>query len=356
MIWSSDIISVSYDEQIDVLSITTNKPFEKNHITKCSFGNKSSRAILCVTGVEIYSGFWIAHMIEGCNILCKASSDNLLWNSKYSIMIDESISLIRQSAVDNNKQKPQVCIAPPLYFYCRTTLFGIDKIDTVNQSFQCDLYVELRLRNIIDTEDNEAIDALMKSYNIGLSYIDFLNVSEIIGEKENWSAFSDNWETVHQRTTNDSKVIGLKDYSIKIRMKAIFSEQMEVENFPWDVQTMNICLTFNSCTSRVILKNNNEYPSIFMNKKFQLASVYNVLLEDNVFVIVDHSDPSESSAQLIYSRCIFKVFLERKSGYYISNILMPLTVLTLLGTYYNHYSKIAELYSNMYYRSSLLRY
>ena len=50
-----------------------------------------------------------------------------------------------------------------------------------------------------------------------------------------------------------------------------------------------------------------------------------------VLTSVQASDPSESSARIIYSRCIFTVYLWRKTGYYTSNVILPIFVLTLLS-------------------------
>jgi hypothetical protein len=46
---------------------------------------------------------------------------------------------------------------------------------------------------------------------------------------------------------------------------------------------------------------------------------------------VEASDPSESTAGMIYPRCIFTVYLWRKTGYYISNVILPICILTLLS-------------------------
>lgn len=43
------------------------------------------------------------------------------------------------------------------------------------------------------------------------------------------------------------------------------------------------------------------------------------------------SNPSESSAGIIYPRCKFTIYLWRKTGYYLSNVILPICVLTLLS-------------------------
>jgi hypothetical protein len=46
---------------------------------------------------------------------------------------------------------------------------------------------------------------------------------------------------------------------------------------------------------------------------------------------VEGSDPTESSAGIVYPRCTYTVSLWRKTGYYTSNVILPICVLTLLA-------------------------
>jgi hypothetical protein len=56
-----------------------------------------------------------------------------------------------------------------------------------------------------------------------------------------------------------------------------------------------------------------------------------VVYSDIVVSSVHASDPTESSAGIIYPRCRFTVYLWRRTGYYISNVILPICVLTLLS-------------------------
>lgn len=66
-------------------------------------------------------------------------------------------------------------------------------------------------------------------------------------------------------------------------------------------------------------------------KNFQFSSIFDIIFDDLVFSSVHSSDPSESSAGIIYPRCTFTVYLERKTGYYTSNVILPMTIITLLS-------------------------
>lgn len=94
---------------------------------------------------------------------------------------------------------------------------------------------------------------------------------------------------------------------------------------------MAIALTFNACTSRVGLEVNNYFPSIFFSKQFQSASVYDALYEDIVLTSINNSNPSESSAGYVYPRVFFYIYFARRPTFYLSNVVMPMTLLTVLG-------------------------
>jgi hypothetical protein len=212
-----------------------------------------------------------------------------------------------------------IFMLPPLTFRSRTSVFNIDKIDTIAQAFQTDFYCELRLWNIVEGNDEKAINTLFEHYQIKWALIDFLNVSEVIGEKKVWDQVL------------RGQLEGFYTYCIKMRMKAVFNEQMEVQTFPFDIQPMCIGLTFNACVTRVALEANNFYPSIFFVNQFQSASVYDAVYDDIVLTDAKNSDGSESSAGYVYPRLFFSVYFARRPTFYLSNVVMPMTLLTLLG-------------------------
>ncbi len=231
--------------------------------------------------------------------------------------LKKRIQLTRKSNGVDQKEPASICMLPPLTFQCRTTIYNIDKIDIIAQSFQTDFYCDLRLLDIIDSEDSKCIDTLFEHYMLNTSRIKILNVSEVKGDKELWSTFS-----------RENKYF---TYCVKMRMTAVINEQMELQPFPFDIQPMNIGLTFNACTSRAALEVNNFFPSLFLVNQFQLSDVYDVVYKDIVLCEVKNSDSDESSAGFVYPRCYFKTYFARRPHYYMSNVMMPMTVITLLG-------------------------
>jgi hypothetical protein len=57
-------------------------------------------------------------------------------------------------------------IAPPLLFHARMSVFSIDSIDTVAQTFKASSYVELRLRAIANEADDKLVGLLLAVFGL----------------------------------------------------------------------------------------------------------------------------------------------------------------------------------------------
>lgn len=261
--WESEIISI--EEIILTIENKINIKIKLKNIILNNLkdfllnGSRSQRPLLCIEGYIEYSGLWRAYNIENDIIYCTfshlTSTCSNLWNLKYYLFKtnnhkcgETNLQLLSETNVSNIKK---IYLAPPLVFHTRISIFNIDAIDTVNQTFRADIYAELRLKYITNSEDKEAIEKLLECYQANILTIDFLNVAEIIGEKEIWSNFDLN---------HPGEPL---DYVIKVRLKAQFIERMELENFPFDIQDLNIPITLNSSINRVALRPNYKYPSVF---------------------------------------------------------------------------------------------
>ena len=226
-------------------------------------GSKSQRPLFCIEGDQKYCGLWRIEKInlENNEIFCSFAhinynSTNLWGESQYQIYkpknftcTETNIQLLTIDSISSVRNR--IYLAPPLVFHTRISIFNIDTIDTVNQTFQADIYTELRLKHVIHSEDEEAILKLLECYQATSNKIDFLHISTVISEKEFWTTFE---------TNQSGEPL---DYVIKIRMKAQFIEKMELENFPFDIQDLNIPITFNSSIHRVVLRPNFTFPSVF---------------------------------------------------------------------------------------------
>ena len=69
-------------------------------------------------------------------------------------------------------------IAPPLLFHARMSVFSIDSIDTVAQTFKASSYVELRLRAIANEADDKLVGLLLAVFGFSTTMVAMMNVVE----------------------------------------------------------------------------------------------------------------------------------------------------------------------------------
>ncbi|KAF0701295.1 Aste57867_8224 [Aphanomyces stellatus] len=218
---------------------------------------------------------------------------------------------------------PIVCsILPPLVAYCRTTIFNVFEIDTVRQAFSADVFFEVRFRGIAAKNFPEsAVAALFETLHVNADVIECLNTISIDGEVQKWTSYG----------PSSRQPEAFMDYTFKLRFKACFSELLELQEFPFDQQSLHVSLTINQPTSLVTFRANDTYPSLFLVNNFAASNVFDVITAEHVLADVGVSDPSESSSGYRYHCVDFQVVLQRKPGFYISNVMVPVSLLTYLG-------------------------
>jgi hypothetical protein len=225
----------------------------------------------------------------------------------------------RGQGEESRGKESLVSIAPPLKFHSRMNMFHLDEINTVAQTFRADVFCEFRLRGVSSEPSMDLVHTLLDAYGFREDMFEVMMAIEIISQ-ERWTAL-----------TRSSTRPGTYDYSLKLRTRAVFAEQYELEDFPFDEQDIHICLTLNIPCLRAVLLENLEFPSVMMHRTFQQKSVFDIVYDDVLKVLASKSDPSESGAGFVYPRITFNTTLSRQYGYYISNLFLPMTVLTYLS-------------------------
>ena len=160
--------------------------------------------------------------------------------------------------------------------------------------------------------------ALFNVYGFREDMLEVMKSLEVISK--------DTWSTL----TTSSTVPGAYDYSLKLRFKAVLAEQYELEWFPFDEQDLHITTTLNIPTTRAMLKENLEFPCVMMHATFQHKSVFDIVYANMMHVDITESDPSESGAGFVYPRCEFYTTLNRRYGYYVTNVFLKMTMITYL--------------------------
>lgn len=318
IVWQSDIADIYIDNEKASLHIKFSIPLPElievnDYGSKCLFG---------INNCPQFGGVWkitkISH--DRSEALCAPRGQMLTdpnYTSSWEAYVCNGAMCIRPSQREGT---PTVFLVPALVSHARVSIFNILTVDTVAQNFQADVYCELRIRAISDVRDNEVVAELLDAYDIQPYHIEFRNVAEITGEVEKW-----------QMLSPSSTVPGKFDYIFKLRVRGTFNEKMELENFPFDEQALHLMLTVNRPSAIIKIVPNSEYPSLFQHDSFHLGSVFRVIHGEHVFTMVSLSNPLESSAGLVYPRITFSILLERKAGFYITNVALPMTIVTFLS-------------------------
>lgn len=116
-----------------------------------------------------------------------------------------------------------------------------------------------------------------------------------------------------------------------MRFSGEFSEEYELEHFPFDTQDVSVLLTLHMPESRAQLVDNVHYPSLFLCDRFALGGVFTPMAKEAVVVRPERSKPNESVTQIQYPRMRFSVPLARKYGYFLNNIIVPMGAITLMA-------------------------
>ncbi|RHY71059.1 hypothetical protein DYB30_002235 [Aphanomyces astaci] len=282
--------------------------------------------------------WWVSHAnTTGCVLTCTSKSK--LPHSEWDVtppLVDGENVVLRQrtklpegdppSSFTADASVPPATIScailPPLVSYCRTTVFNVFEINTVLQTFRADAFFELRFRTIAASDVPQAsVVDLLDSLYINTSVVECLNTASVEGDVQSWSSYT---PSTHHKGT-------LMDYCLKLRFKGCFSEMLELWPFPFDTQGLTMSLTINRPTSYVVFRSNDDFPSVFLVNRFAISNLFHVVTAEHVLPRVGVSAPAESSQGYRYSCIDFTVILQRKPGYYVSNVMVPITILTYLG-------------------------
>ncbi|CAK4651334.1 hypothetical protein LEN26_012360 [Aphanomyces euteiches] len=310
--WQSRV--VKYEHAPGKLIVTVETPLVEVNLFN------TSRWLLIRGGP---GGIWKIHQINttGCVLTCIAKEGMTAypWELAPSTFDGENFT-VRQ--VQEDSQVIECAIVPPLIAYCRTTIFNVFEINTVSQTFRADVYFEVRFRYIASLYAPQTwVEDLLQAMNIAPDMIECLNTVSIDGDIQRWTMYLPSSQ--HRDR--------FMDLCYKIRFKGCFVEQFELQEFPFDQQTLNISLTINQPIKHVVFRSNDSYPSLFMANNFSLSNVFEVVIAEHVFAQVTLSNPKESSSGYVYNSINFSIALKRKPGFYVSNVMAPISILTYLG-------------------------
>ena len=154
-----------------------------------------------------------------------------------------------------------------------------------------------------------------------MAYLELIALLNSDVELERWTTYTVEYESG----------CSYYDYTLKFRGKGVFTEEFELENFPFDEQALSITFSVLKSNRLIVLEANEEFPSTFVRSNFQMSNVFSVSHRDMVMTSKSYSSAKESASGVVYPRFTFSVVLQRQPMYYLTNIALPMMVLTYLG-------------------------
>ncbi|KAG4036754.1 hypothetical protein PC123_g27679, partial [Phytophthora cactorum] len=206
---------------------------------------------------------------------------------------------------------------------------AITSVDTVGQTFTADVTWEVTMPAITTIREDSVLRELMDILEFDENQFEFTNVNSMQEEREMTSSLSPAGH-VHF-TDSTSLALPLKATSEYLshlqfsrRVVAMFSEEMTLRSFPVDQQK----LTFAFSTGAGVRKSLRITPGAvdagtFAIANYKLGNVFDVVHHDKVFVGEIDAEGDKKSIR-------FEMMLERRPGYYVTNVAIPAGIITYL--------------------------
>jgi hypothetical protein len=320
--WETDVVlcAVIEENNESLLEITLNGPLP---------ATATWETLLLVEYHAKYSGVWKIRRVSGdrMTVTCLTTEGKLGETTphySYAVSRTESCGL----AVGPNatqevmaSAKAKVSIAPPLCLKVRGTILSVSKVDTVEQTFTADVSFECRLRGISTMDNLASVESLLSAYGL-------INTKTPVICLLNTDVELERWETFHLSGVGAR---GSYDYTFKFRGKGTFVEEYELRRFPFYEQLLNVTATVLKSEKLITMEANEEFPSFFVASNFQMSNIFSVAYWDYVLTTRAFSHAKESASGLVYPRITMAVLFVRKPMYYVTNIALPMMVLTYLA-------------------------
>ncbi|GAB9472903.1 hypothetical protein Gpo141_00010068 [Globisporangium polare] len=208
------------------------------------------------------------------------------------------------------------------------TVNSITSVDTVAQTFTADVTWEVTLSAVTAIWEDSVLRELLDLFEFNEDEFEFTNVTSMQEEKAITTvlAFAGVVDYQEPAVHHPHGVIKepLSHLKYSRRSIAVFSEEMSLYNFPYDQQKLNFAFSMGSGVrpSLAITPASIESGK-FAREDFKLGNVFNVVYDDKVFIGAVHDTPTKKAIE-------FEIMLERRSGYYFTNVAIPSAIITYL--------------------------
>ncbi|KAL3674315.1 hypothetical protein V7S43_000270 [Phytophthora oleae] len=206
---------------------------------------------------------------------------------------------------------------------------AVTSVDTVGQTFTADVTWEVTMPAITTIREDSVLRELMDILEFDENEFEFSNVNAMQDEREMTSSVSPAGPVHFTDSTSLALPVKmtseyLSHLQFSRRVVAVFSEEMTLRSFPVDQQK----LTFAFSTGTGVRKSLRITPGAvdagtFAIANYKLGNVFDVVHHDKVFV-------GEIDAEGDKKGIRFEMMLERRPGYYVTNVAIPAGIITYL--------------------------
>lgn len=211
----------------------------------------------------------------------------------------------------------------------RLDIHSITAVEIVGQSFTADVTWELTVPGITMSLDESVHRELLDLLEFHEDRVEFVNAADIHMEKPVAVTPSQAPDHVYDFVDPSGLIRRRKArvYHVKYsrRTVATFNEEMSMYYFPFDQQKLTFALDLSrACHPFVQVLPAPVDTARFAFQYFKLSNVFEVVYGDKVFVgnVADRG---------VNKAVRFELMLERKSGYYLTNVVLPAMILTYMS-------------------------
>ena len=198
----------------------------------------------------------------------------------------------------------------------RVVFVGIHDIDTLNEKFTAELYIESHwlFRYEFETE----IDLNKLPENWKPKWTPQLAIENIVSETKNESWY---------KIGNDNGSIYIFEMR---RIKGIFYEKLELEKYPFDLQHLNVSIVSNHSSKKCVLSKHSFKFSKVIKQGFRDGQEW--YLYDYVGVKEDQKiQPAYSTDEEEHSKIVFFTAAARRPTYFYWNAFFMIFLITCLS-------------------------
>jgi hypothetical protein len=177
--WKKSLrLRVELDSPLPVSPVPAGMP-----AASIEYNSIESKPLICIDH-PIFNGLWNILVFSSdrhiVHCLIPQYETDVYKPNDYHIIMpkepDQNICATRtipdeSCCVSGSEVLPSITLAPPLCFHTRMTVFAIDEISTIGQTFRTSNYCELKLKSFVADEDDDLVETILGLYGFEIRHI-----------------------------------------------------------------------------------------------------------------------------------------------------------------------------------------